>query len=256
MAFQPPAWGKDYTILQALFSIDMLILFLTMMCGAGGTLTAIDNLGQIGKSLGYQKSSIRTFISLVSIWNYLGRVVSGFASEILLTKYGLPRPLILTTNLLLLCTGHLLIAFDIPNGLYIASIILGFGCGVQWPLFFAIISEIFGLRNYAMLYNLGSMSCPIGLFLLNVKVTGNLYDKEAMRQMVKMGVTRKAGEDLNCSGAKCFQRAFLIITVVTLVSALVSSVLVVRTREFYRIEFHKKCKEEAEDREARTASET
>ncbi|KAE8666193.1 hypothetical protein F3Y22_tig00112505pilonHSYRG00028 [Hibiscus syriacus] len=46
--FKPPDWGEDYTILQALFSIDMLIIFTATMCGVGGTLTAIDNLGQIG----------------------------------------------------------------------------------------------------------------------------------------------------------------------------------------------------------------
>lgn len=35
--FRPPARGDDYTILQALFSIDMLILFFATICGVGGT---------------------------------------------------------------------------------------------------------------------------------------------------------------------------------------------------------------------------
>jgi hypothetical protein len=46
--FNPPDRGEDYTIFQALFSIDMLILFVAVTFGLGGTLTAIDNLGQIG----------------------------------------------------------------------------------------------------------------------------------------------------------------------------------------------------------------
>ena len=70
----------------------MLILFAATTFGVGVPLTAIDNLGQIGKSLGYPKKSIATFVSLVSIWSYLGRVASGFASEILLVKYKFPRP--------------------------------------------------------------------------------------------------------------------------------------------------------------------
>jgi hypothetical protein len=41
--FSPPNKGEDYTILQALFSLDMLILFIVAMCGVGGTLTVIDN---------------------------------------------------------------------------------------------------------------------------------------------------------------------------------------------------------------------
>lgn len=64
--FSPPERGVDYTILQALFSIDMLILFVATTCGVGGTLTAIDNLGQIGNSLGYPTRSITTFVSLVT----------------------------------------------------------------------------------------------------------------------------------------------------------------------------------------------
>nr|GMD32344.1 protein NUCLEAR FUSION DEFECTIVE 4-like [Ipomoea batatas] len=51
--FTPPKRGEDYTIPQAVLSIDMLVLFVVTMTGAGGTLTAMDNLGQIGKSLGY-----------------------------------------------------------------------------------------------------------------------------------------------------------------------------------------------------------
>jgi hypothetical protein len=123
--FNPPARGEDYTILQALFSIDMLILFVACICGVGGTLTAIDNLGQIGTSLRYSKKSISTFVSLVSIWNYLGRVFAGFVSEHFLTKYRFPRPLMLTLTLFVSCIRHLLIAFDVPNGLYIVGKITG-----------------------------------------------------------------------------------------------------------------------------------
>lgn len=86
-AFNPPARGEDYTIFQALFSIDMIILFLATICGIGGTLTAIDNMGQIGQSLGYPTKTINTFVSLVSIWNYAGRNVSGFVSEYVLKRY-------------------------------------------------------------------------------------------------------------------------------------------------------------------------
>ncbi|PON49023.1 hypothetical protein PanWU01x14_232890 [Parasponia andersonii] len=41
--FKPAERGEDYTILQALFSVDMVILFVSRMCGTGGTLTVIDN---------------------------------------------------------------------------------------------------------------------------------------------------------------------------------------------------------------------
>ncbi|KAF7052041.1 hypothetical protein CFC21_060200 [Triticum aestivum] len=226
--FRPPARGEDYTILQALFSVDMLVLFVATICGVGGTLTAIDNLGQIGQSLGYPQRSVTTFVSLVSIWNYAGRVVAGFASEYVLARYKVPRPLVLTVVLLLACVGHLLIAVGVNNGLYAASVILGFCFGAQWPLLFAIISEVFGLKYYSTLYNFGAVASPVGSYILNVRIAGRRYDEEALRQ------GGRRGKDLTCIGVRCFRESFYIIAGVTLLGALVSLLLAWRTRNFYR----------------------
>ncbi|XP_072074441.1 protein NUCLEAR FUSION DEFECTIVE 4-like [Arachis hypogaea] len=218
----------------------MLILFIATTFGVGGTLTALDNLGQIGKSLGYPKKSLTTFVSLVNIWNYLGHASSGFASEVFLKKYKFPPPLMLSLVMLLSCVGHLLIALGIPNSLYFASVITGFCFGAIWPLMFAIISEIFGLKYYSTLYNFGAVASPVGSFILNVKVTDSLYDKEALKQLEMKGLQRKVGQDLTCLGVQCYRLPFFIITASTLVVCLVSFILVLRTREFYKGDIYKK----------------
>jgi MFS family permease len=107
-------------------------------------------------------------------------------------------------------------------------VILGFCFGAQWPLLFAIISEVFGLKYYSTLYNFGAVASPVGSYILNVRVAGKMYDREALRQ------GGRKGRDLTCIGVRCFREAFVIITGVTLLGALVSLVLAWRTREFYR----------------------
>ncbi|KAE8768226.1 hypothetical protein D1007_60305 [Hordeum vulgare] len=237
--FKPPALGEDYSIMQALVSVEMLVLFVVSVFGIGGTLTAIDNMAQIGQSLGYPPKSINTFVSLISIWNYAGRVGAGYMSEFFVARYRFPRPLALTAVLLVSCVGHLLIAFGVPQSLYAASVILGFCFGAQWPLLFSIISEVFGLKYYSTLFNFGSAASPIGAYVLNVRIAGRMYDAEAARQH---GGNAAAVGDKICKGVTCFKHAFLIITGVTLAGVLVSLVLVWRTRNFYKGDIYAKFK--------------
>ncbi|KAI3799353.1 hypothetical protein L1987_34647 [Smallanthus sonchifolius] len=238
-----PERGEDYSILQALLSTDMLILFISTFCGLGTSLTAVDNLGQIGESLGYPLKTIKSFVSLLSIWNYFGRIFAGFVSEILLVKYKFPRPLMFTLVLFLSCTGLLMIAFPIPGSVYIASIIIGFSFGAQLPLIFAIISELFGLKYYSTLFNCGQLGSPLGSYILNVRVTGPLYDREAMKELAKKGLTRGAVKELVCMGSHCYRLSFIILACVCCFGGLASLILVIRTREFYSGDIYKKFRE-------------
>ncbi|KAF8711200.1 hypothetical protein HU200_029216 [Digitaria exilis] len=236
--FTPPQHGEDYTISQAVVSIDMAILFVVIAVGTGGTLTAIDNMGQIGQSLRYPTKTIDASVSLISVWNYAGRVAAGYLSESLVTsrRYKLPRPAMITAVLVVSCAGHLLIAAGAPRGtLYAASVIVGFCFGALWPLLFAVVSELFGLRRYSTLYNVSAAASPVGSYVLNVLVAGRLYDDEAARQHAGGG-----GGDKMCMGVECFGRSFMIIAAATAAGALVSMVLVWRTREFYRGDIYAK----------------
>lgn len=245
--FHKPNRGEDYSILQALLSTDMLVLFLATFCGMGSSLTAVDNMGQIGESLGYPTKTIKTFVSLLSIWNFFGRIFAGFFSESLLVRYKFPRPLMMTLVLMLSCVGLLLIAFPTPGSLYIASIVIGFSFGAQLPLLFTIISELFGLKYYSTLFNCGQLASPIGTYVLNVMITGHLYDKEARNDLAKRGLTRADVKELTCIGPHCYRLAFIILACVTFSGALSSLILVVRTREFYRGDIYKKFREQAEE---------
>uniref|UniRef100_A0A2N9IXU8 Uncharacterized protein n=1 Tax=Fagus sylvatica TaxID=28930 RepID=A0A2N9IXU8_FAGSY len=231
--FNKPKRGEDYSILQAILSIDMLIIFISTIVGIGSCLTAIDNLGQIGESLQYETKTTKTFVSLVSIWNYCGRVFSGFISEILLMKYKIPRPLLLSAVLFLSSIGYLMIAFPFNGSIYVASLIIGFTFGAQLPLIFAIISEIFGLKHYSTLFNCGQVAIPIGSFLLNKELTGKSYDREALKMHGLEGLEHRP-KLLVCQGKQCFALPFKVMALATFLGAVISLILVVRTWEFYK----------------------
>lgn len=267
-----PVRGENYTILQALLSLDMWILFLGAICGIGAALTAIDNMGQIGSALGFSPVDVSTFVSLVSIWNFLGRVVAGFFSEFLLKNYSFPRPLILTTVLAISCVGHLFIAFAIPGSLYVASIVIGFCFGAQWPVIFAIISELFGLKHYSTFYNLVGSASPLGTYILSVRVAGYLYDLEARKQQAHsaLDLTIKASSpasaphrnELTCTGVSCFRETFIIMAIVSVVGSIICGWLVMRTKDFYKGDIYAKyqtkdvqCTEE-ENNDQQAASKT
>lgn len=75
-----PRRGENFTLKQALVKADFWLIFVSLLLAAGSGLTIIDNLGQITLSLGYSDTSI--YVSMISIWNFLGRIGGGYFSEI------------------------------------------------------------------------------------------------------------------------------------------------------------------------------
>ena len=74
-----PVVGEEHTIFEALSTVDFWILFASFLCGVGTGMAVMNNMGQIGLALGYTDVSI--FVSLMSIWGFFGRILSGTVSE-------------------------------------------------------------------------------------------------------------------------------------------------------------------------------
>jgi|UniRef100_A0A2N9IXB1 hypothetical protein len=239
--FNKPERGEDHNILQAILSVDMMFIFIISFCGYGTSLTAMDQFGRIGKALGYNERLVSSIITLVSIWNYYGRVYSGFVSELLLIKWKLPRSYMMTVVLFMSSIGMLLVAFpEIPGSYYLASVVIGFSFGAQVPLNLAMISEFFGLKYFSTLFNCAQLISPLGSYMLNAKLTKYLYSEEAINDLRAKGVDISSVKDPICHGHHCFRLSFSILAVIVFIGGIVSLSLAKRTREFYKGDIYKK----------------
>ncbi|KAB1227209.1 hypothetical protein CJ030_MR1G022629 [Morella rubra] len=162
--FNKPERGEDHSILQAILSIDMLHIFLISICGWGTGMTAFDHFGRLGIALAKKERVVNSILSLISIWNYYGRVYSGFLSEILLIKWKISRAIMVVVVLILQAIGLLLAAYrEIPGAFYVSSVTVGFALGAQIPLLLAMISELFGLKYFCTLLNCAQIMTPIAI---------------------------------------------------------------------------------------------
>lgn len=212
--------GENMSISEAMCGLNFWLLFVSMACGMGSGLATINNMSQMGESLGYARVKIQTLVSLWSIWNFLGRFGAGYISDILLRQKGWARPLMMVLTLATMTMGHLIIAFGFVGNLYIGTILVGICYGAQWSLMPTITSEIFGVLHMGTIFNTIAVASPVGTYFLSVWVIGHLYDKEA-------------GEGNSCFGVHCFMVSFIILASVSFFGSLVSLVLFFRTRVFY-----------------------
>ncbi|KAL5722516.1 hypothetical protein ACHQM5_006031 [Ranunculus cassubicifolius] len=220
---RPMARGDNLNLLQAMCSIDFWLLFVAMSCGMGSGLATVNNISQIGGSLGYTSVEISTLVSLWSIWNFLGRFGAGYMSDYFMHVRGWGRPILIAITLATMSVGHAVIASGLPGALYAGSILVGVCYGSQWSLMPTITSEIFGIRHMGTIFNTIAIASPVGSYILSVRVVGYIYDKEAL------------SDDGNiCTGVHCFLLSFLIMASVSLFGSVIALGLFFRTRRFYR----------------------
>ncbi|KAI9076066.1 hypothetical protein K1719_042000 [Acacia pycnantha] len=237
-----PHRGEDFTLAQALIKADFWLLFLSLLLGSGSGLTVIDNLGQISQSLQYDNTHI--FVSIVSIWNFLGRVGGGYISEIVVRDYAFPRSVALAGFQLIMAFGHVFIAMGWPGAMYVSTLLIGLGYGAHWSIAPAAASELFGLRNFGALYNFLTLANPSGTLIFSSLIASRIYDYEAEQQALNGFQYQKnlgsllsrvvnATEPLKCVGSICFFLTCVLMAGLCMVASVLSMILVHRTKTVY-----------------------
>ncbi|CAA7400569.1 unnamed protein product [Spirodela intermedia] len=237
-----PRRGEDFTLMQALIKADFWLIFVSLLLGSGSGLTVIDNLGQMSESLGYDEAHI--FVSMISIWNFLGRVGGGYFSEIVVRDYAYPRPVAMAIAQAAMAVGHFFLAMAWPGAMYVGTLLIGLGYGAHWAIVPAAASELFGLKNFGALYNFLTVANPAGSLVFSGLIASSIYDFEAEKQAHEhlnpvsflkwlfIG-NRQVEQALKCEGAVCFFVTYLIMSGFCIIAMILSMILVYRTKVVY-----------------------
>ncbi|XP_070024282.1 protein NUCLEAR FUSION DEFECTIVE 4-like isoform X2 [Nicotiana sylvestris] len=237
-----PHRGEDFTLLQALKKADFWLMFFSLLLGSGSGLTVIDNLGQMSQSLGSNNTHV--FVSLISIWNFLGRIGGGYFSEIIVRDNAYPRHAAMAVAQVVMAIGHFFFAMGWPGAMYIGTLLVGLGYGAHWAIVPAAASELFGLKNFGALYNFLTLANPAGSLVFSGLIASSIYDWEAEKQAQQHndGQLNLASvltsflnmdEPLKCEGAICFFLTSLIMSGLCIIAAVLSMILVYRTKTVY-----------------------
>ncbi|GER46803.1 major facilitator superfamily protein [Striga asiatica] len=237
-----PHRGEDFTMMEALIKADLWLIFFSLLLGSGSGLTVIDNLGQMSQSLGYDNTHV--FVSMISIWNFLGRVGGGYVSEKIVRDYAYPRPVAMATAQGIMAIGHFFFAMGWPGAMYVGTLLVGLGYGAHWAIVPATASELFGLKKFGALYNFLTLANPAGSLVFSGLIASSIYDREAEKQarghnqlqrslLSSFSSFVRLDEPLKCDGAICFFLTSLIMSGFCIVAVVLSMILVYRTKPVY-----------------------
>ncbi|MBA0877365.1 hypothetical protein Goshw_010687 [Gossypium schwendimanii] len=237
-----PHRGEDFTLMQALIKADLWLIFFSLLLASGSGLTVIDNLGQMSQSLGYHNTHI--FVSMISIWNFLGRVGGGYFSEIIVRDYAYPRPIAMAVSQLVMAVGHVFFAMGWPGAMYIGTLLIGLGYGAHWAIVPAAASELFGLKKFGALYNFLTLANPAGSLIFSGVIASSIYDREAEKQAHQHHIPPQISgsifsgmfavdEPLKCEGSICFFLTSMIMSGFCIIAGVLSLILVYRTKTVY-----------------------
>ncbi|KAI3463437.1 hypothetical protein Pfo_020100 [Paulownia fortunei] len=217
-----PRRGEDFKFREAVVKADFWLLWVVYFLGVGSGITVLNNLAQIGVSLGANDTTI--LLSLFSFCNFLGRLGAGAVSEQFVRSKAIPRTLWMAVTQTIMILTFLLYASALSGTLYVATALLGICYGVQFGIMIPTASELFGLKHFGIIFNFMQLGNPVGALLFSGLLAGQVYDSEAAKQLGS-----------SCMGPNCFRLTFLILAGVCGLGTFLSIILTIRIRPVYQM---------------------
>ncbi|CAK9150143.1 unnamed protein product [Ilex paraguariensis] len=217
-----PRRGDDFKFREAIIKADFWLLWIAYFLGVGSGVTVLNNLAQIGVSLGVDDTTI--LLSLFSFCNFLGRLGAGAVSEHFVRSKTIPRTLWMTVTQVIMIIIFLLYASALSGTLYIATALLGICYGVQFGVMIPTVSELFGLKHFGIIFNFMQLGNPLGALLFSALLAGQVYDTQAAKQ-----------HGSSCFGPSCFRLTFLVLAGACGLGTILSLILTFRIRPVYQM---------------------
>ncbi|XP_047947338.1 protein NUCLEAR FUSION DEFECTIVE 4-like [Salvia hispanica] len=217
-----PRRGEDFTFREAVVKADFWLLWSVYFLGVGSGVTVLNNLAQIGVSLGVKDATV--LLSLFSFCNFLGRLGAGVVSEHFVRSKTIPRTFCLAVAQALMVVSFLLYASALSGTLYAATALLGICYGTQFSVMIPTASELFGLKDFGVIFNFMQLGNPVGALVFSSLLASQVYESEAAKQTGS-----------SCVGPSCFRLTFLVLAGICGLGTSLSIVLSIRIRPVYRM---------------------
>lgn len=135
----------------------------------------------------------------------------------------------------IMAVGLFYYAMGLPGQIYVITVLIGLGYGAQWAILPATASELFGLKSFGALYNFFQLASPSGSLIFSEVIASSIYDYYAEKQYSLSVLSQPLHKEdsLTCVGSICYSFTCGILSGLCIVAAVLSLVVVHRTRRVY-----------------------
>lgn len=214
--------NKSYK--DMVMSPDFYMLFIILLVGIGTGIMFINNAGQILPAFTGREGSplVPSFVAMLSCLNSLGRLTSGFSSELLKSK--ISRPWFLVFYLGLQTIAFILLVLGGPAALWPAGGLVAFSWGGIWAMVPLLHRELWGSKDFSMKYSTGVLAGIGGSLLFSTLLAGSLFDREA----------KVRNESPYCYAPACFRPCFGYAALCNFLAMILAMALCRTTESVYR----------------------
>lgn len=218
--FSTVEFWAQFTVLGLLAGVGQMYIY---CCGyivralvvASVTPSSTDNIAQHIQSI----QSLQ--VALISIFSFVGRLLSGSVSDIFTQRLRIQRLWMVFFATVFALIAHISMISLLKNAshLWIISCIIGISYGMMFGVFPTIVCDTFGISHFSKNWGFTAMSPVFSIYIFNL-MFGTIYDKnsESPSILTSLGFSKDPVfvTTATClKGTACYSTAFVVTSLVS-----------------------------------------